>query len=133
MPIALKIVNIYFLVPIKKSIKPSTLEKPYKIVLAIEFLIADCNVLSFRTCARMNTKIVPLKEAPKLVNRSVPIVGAVIIEGKIIKELVRPIPKAKATFLKLFFSFSITSVRRAAVAPNKAARAIRIKNTYKGS
>lgn len=132
MLIALKIVNIYFLVPIKKSIKPSTLEKPYKIDLDIEFLIADCNVLSFRTCARMNTKIVPLKEAPKLVNRSVPIVGAATIEGSIIKALVIPIPKARPTFLKLFFSASITSVNKAPVAPIRHTTIISTKKPHKG-
>lgn len=80
----------------------------------------------------MKTNIVPLKEAPKAVSSKVPIVGAVTSEGRIIKADTKPVPKARPTFLKLFFSASITSVNRAPVAPTKQTTIISTKKPHKG-
>ena len=102
-------------------------------LLLILFFIVFCSVLSFITCENMNTNTVPLKEDPKAVNKSVPILGTATSEGSTIKADTRPTIKAKDTFLKVLGSLSITSVRRANTLPVKHIRAISIKNMYSGN
>lgn len=80
----------------------------------------------------MNTNTVPLNEDPNAVNIKVPILGAATSEGNTIKADIKPTPKAVITFLKVFGSLSITSVRRAARLPTKHITTIMIKKAYKG-